>query len=234
MTVKSNTVTITVGNGGSSGTCNCPTMEICANADGTCPAGSFPDNYNPRCCIPCSQLIPNSIENINVTAANVFGYMNVYDNSVHPSCGSCYTSCKTSSTQIFYFTVSGKLVDSDGHGICNTNINIIPSNYGNLEAVVNYDVIEGIFPGTATVTWQLNVGSGNAQTDSNGNFSASVGVTITQVLSATIPDAMNYGCYAASNPSVIPFLLNIQVANTTVTMPASGTVNFYSAISKPL
>ena len=232
MTVKSNTVTIIVENAGSN--CNCPTSEICANADGTCPAGSFPDNYNPGCCIPCSQLIPNSIENINVTAANVFGYMNVYDNSVHPSCGSCYTSCKTSSTQIFYFTVSGKLVDSDGHGICNTEINITPANYGNLEAVVNYDVIEGIFTGTATVTWQLTVGTGSAQTDSNGNFSASVGVTITQVLSATIPDLMDYGCYAASNPSVIPFLLNIQVANTTVTVPASGTVNFYSAISKPL
>jgi len=230
MTVKSNNVTITVSNN----SCNCPTGEICANSNGTCPANSFPDNYNQGCCIPCSQLIPNSVENINVTTANVFGYMNVYDNSVHPSCGSCYTSCKTSNTQIFYFTVSGKLVDSDGHGICNTNINVVPANYGNLEAVVNYDVIEGIFPGTASVTWQLNVGTGSAQTDSNGNFSASVGVTITQVLSATVPDAMNYGCYSASNPSVIPFLLNIQVANTTITVPASGTVNFYSAISKPL
>lgn len=232
MTISSNTVTISVNNSTTT-TCNCPTAEVCANSNGTCPANTFPDLYNPGCCIPCSQLIPYGFENVNVTDANVFGYMNVYDNSVHPSCSTCYTSCKTSSNQIFFFTVSGKLVDSDGHGICNTDINVTPANYGNLQTTVTYNIDVLYIPATATVTWLLTVGSGSAKTDSNGNFSASVGVTITQIVSSTVPYGMDYGCYSASSPSILPFLLNISVANTTTATEASGSVNFYSAISKP-
>jgi hypothetical protein len=179
-------------------------------------------------------LIPYGFENINVTSADVYGYMNVYDNSVHPSCSSCFTSCKTSSDQYFSFSVTGKLVDSDGHGICNADIDVNPANYGNLEAEVTYPILAAFVPDTATVTWMLTILGGGAKTDSNGNFEATVDGMINLIASAAIPFAMDYGCYHASGPSILPFLLNISVAKTTTTTVASGSVNFYSAISKPV
>jgi len=225
MVVTSNQVTITVGQG----KCNCPSEEVCM-VNGSCPANSFPDEYNPGCCIPCSQLIPADITNISIPDTPVFYYMNVYDNSVHPSCSSCINNCTTKNVQ-FTVPVSGKVVDSAGHGICNTLVQISPSN-GQAYVTVDYsNAVCGVFACSASVTWLIERSAG-AYTDSNGNFSTYL-VVSASVYSAQIPDGLLYGCYTAP-PVNANFIVNFNVYGTNISTVGTATVLLNSAISKPM
>ncbi|MGC8699259.1 MAG: hypothetical protein ACP5RE_03695 [Candidatus Acidifodinimicrobium sp.] len=226
MSVISNQVTISVGQN----TCNCPTGEVCV-VNGSCPANSFPDQYNQGCCIPCSQLIPSTITGITMPDTPVFFYANVYDQSVHPSCSSCIANCTTKSIE-FFVPVSGKVVDSAGHGICNTTVDIAPNNYGQNFVTVNYDGDCVTFACTATVTWLVELGSATAVTDSNGNFNTKLAVSAS-VYQEQIPDGLDYACYGSS-PVDVEFLVNFSIRGTNITNVGSAMVVLNSAISKPL
>jgi hypothetical protein len=226
MVIQSNPVTISVGG------CNCPPNEICANSNGTCPAGSFPDTVQPGCCILCSQLIPYGFLDLNVSSANIYYYMNVYDESIHPSCSSCLNTCTTNQT-VFNAYITGKLVDNGGHGICNQKVNAVPNDFGNYEVTVDYSVVALGFPTSASVTWLISVSNGSAKTDSNGNFSIPVAINALSIVSATVPDETDYKCYTGA-PATIPVEFTVSLPGTTIQLPVGGQVTFNSAISKPL
>ncbi len=199
--------------------------------NGSCPANTFPDLYNTGCCIPCSQLIPSAITNITMPDTPVFFYTNVYDQSVHTSCSACIDYCTTLSTE-FSVPVSGKVVDSAGHGICNTTVDIAPSNYGQNFITVTYNGDCVTFSCQATVTWLVELGSATVITDSNGNFSTKLGVSAS-VYQEQIPDGLDYACYGSS-PVNVQFLVNFNIRGTNITNVGSAMVVLNSAISKPL
>jgi len=232
MAITSNPVTISVGG------CNCPPNEICANSDGTCPAGSFPDSSNPGCCVLCSQLQPYAFTNLETKPQQFYYYTNVYDFSTHPSCSYCINNCKTSKVS-YYIPITGKLVDSEGHGICKQIVHAYPNQNGQYEFTVNYSFPFLMTKGTATVTWQLALYPSNdpstfAITDIDGNFTISYLVYGVYNVDEDVPAAMPYGCYLNDSPSVIPMLFYIELFGTTITNEVNAEVVFNSAISKPV
>ncbi|MEM3470539.1 MAG: Ig-like domain-containing protein [Thermoproteota archaeon] len=219
----------------SSSSCNCPSGEVC-EVNGECPANTFPDQYNSGCCIPCSQLIPYSIENITQTPAQEYYYVNGQDYSVHPSCPSCYGNCTTNQ---YYpqgvVEISGTVVDSAGHPICNQKVTATPTvPYQLVSAQYNVIVLNPIAPTeTVTVEWKISLQGGSTTTDDNGNFTFQLPVGVTDIVGGKMPPMLPE-CYPNTSPAEANFVVNINVAGTSITLPASATIYLHSSLSWPL
>ncbi|MEM3861955.1 MAG: carboxypeptidase-like regulatory domain-containing protein [Thermoplasmatales archaeon] len=219
----------------SSSSCNCPSGEVC-EVNGECPANTFPDQYNSGCCIPCSQLIPYSIENITQTPAQEYYYVNGQDYSVHPSCPSCYGNCTTNTTYPQgVVEISGTVVDSAGHPICNQQVTATPTvPYQLVSAQYNVIVLNPIAPTeTVTVEWKISLQGGSTTTDDNGNFTFQLPVGVTDIVGGKMPP-MFPECYPNTSPAEANFVVNINVAGTSITLPASATIYLHSSLSWPL
>ena len=231
--ISSNLVNVAVGSGGTSG-CQCPTGEVCTGSDGSCPANSFADTYNQGCCIPCSQLIPYAIEIDDITPIDLYYYVNGRDASVHPSCPSCLPNCTTNE---FYnqggFVITGKLVDSADHGICNQRIDLSVANNGENQTVISYPNI-GLFGGSATATWYVRLGSGSGTTDSEGNFKIALGLNIAILDLEVAADAIP-ACYSGTPPTApLNYLITAALPGTTITQIGTAVINLATRISIPL
>ncbi|MEM3845520.1 MAG: hypothetical protein QXU98_07460 [Candidatus Parvarchaeota archaeon] len=214
--------------------CNCPSGEVC-EVNGECPANTFPDQYNSGCCIPCSQLIPYSIENITQTPAQEYYYVNGQDYSVHPSCPSCYGNCTTNTTYPQGIVeISGTVVDSAGHPICNQQVTATPTvPYQLVSAQYNVIVLNPIAPTeTVTVEWKISLQGGSTTTDDNGNFTFQLPVGVTDIVGGKMPPMLPE-CYPNTSPAEANFVVNINVAGTSITLPASATIYLHSSLSWP-
>lgn len=236
MVIKSNIVDISVT---SSSGCNCPAGEVCANSDGSCPANSFPDNYNPGCCIPCSQLIPQSIILNSIQPINAYYIVTLENNgsgglsgTVTPSCSTCLNNCKTNEQNaIQYINVTGKLVDSAGHGICNQNISAVVNNDGYAELSITYPT--GPFGASADATWWILIGNAGAVTDSNGNFTLqlpfNIGVSYAQMSISSFP-----GCHLSSPLiNTITFAVTVSLSGANVQNIGTFQINLQTAVNLP-
>ena len=229
MAITSNPVTISVGG------CNCPPNEICANSDGTCPAGSFPDSSNPGCCVLCSQLIPQTFMNLETTPISMYYYTNVNDFSTHPSCSSCWGNCTTYQTS-YYIPITGKLVDSAGHGVCGVKVQASPNQNGIFQFSVDYSLSLGIitYP-TTVVNWELVLPLfTTAVTDDEGNFSMNYPIKDVYNVGEQISSLWPPGCVINDNPATVEILFTISLPGTTIMSEVNGQITFNSAISKPL
>ncbi|MEM3845290.1 MAG: carboxypeptidase-like regulatory domain-containing protein [Candidatus Parvarchaeota archaeon] len=214
--------------------CNCPSGEVC-EVNGECPANTFPDQYNSGCCIPCSQLIPYSIENITQTPAQEYYYVNGQDYSVHPSCPSCYGNCTTNTTYPQgVVEISGTVVDPAGHPICNQQVTATPTvPYQLVSAQYNVIVLNPIAPTeTVTVEWKISLQGGSTTTDDNGNFTFQLPVGVTDIVGGKMAPLVP-GCYPNTSPAEANFVVNIDVAGTSITLPASATIYLHSSLSWP-
>ncbi|MEM3861841.1 MAG: Ig-like domain-containing protein [Thermoplasmatales archaeon] len=218
----------------SSSSCNCPSGEVC-EVNGECPANTFPDEYNTGCCIPCSQLIPYSIENIMQTPAQEYYYVNGQDYSVHPSCPSCYGTCTTNTTYPQgVVEISGTVVDSAGHPICNQQVTATPTvPYQLVSAQYNVIVLNPIAPmETMTVEWKISLQGGSTTTDDNGNFTFQLPVGVTDIVGGKMAPLVPE-CYPNTSPAEANFVVNIDVAGTSIMLPASATIYLHSSLSWP-
>jgi len=228
MAITSNPVTISVGG------CNCPPNEMCANSDGTCPAGSFPDNSNPGCCVLCSQLIPQTFMNLETTPTDMYYYTNIDDSSTHPTCSSCINNCKTNQVS-YYIPITGKLVDSAGHGVCGVKVEASPNQNGFFEFTADYSFPFLLGTGTVSVTWTLALPLfTTAVTDDEGNFVINYPIQSVYNVTEKLPYVVPPGCYLNVNPSTVEILFMISLPGTTIMSEVNGQITFNSAISKPL
>ena len=228
MAITSNPVTISVGG------CNCPPNEMCANSDGTCPAGSFPDSSNPGCCVLCSQLIPQTFMNLETTPISVYYYTNIYDFSTHPSCNSCITKCTTNQVS-YYIQITGKLVDSAGHGVCGAKVQATPNQNGFYTFTVDYSFSLALVTYTVSVTWTLALDPfATAVTDSEGNFTINYPINGVYNVGEQVSYLLPYGCYLNDNPSMVEPIFTISLPGTTIMSEVNGQITFNSAISKPV
>ena len=231
--MSSNVINVTVGSGGTSG-CQSPTGEVCTNVDGSCPANSFADTYNPGCCIPCNQLIPYEITIDSTAPTDLYYYINGHDYSVHPSCPSCIQNCTTNfSYNPTGVTITGKLIDSAGHGICNQQINLTVANNGENTVFITYPNVE-ILGVSANVTWYVGLGNGSGITDSEGNFSIVLGFNVA-MYAADVPLLAVPSCYSGiPSVGVLNYLITASLPGTTITQIGSAVINLETSLSIPL
>jgi hypothetical protein len=225
MTIYSNKLNVSVSH------CSCPTGEVCANPDGSCPANSFPDNYYLGCCIPCNQLIPANVS-VNVPNTNLYYIVNHTLNNYGflpyaPSTGGCNQACGVTQEStgpppcyFFDFVVSGRVTDSAGHGICNQKVYIHPEQTY-YEVSVGYTEVFG-FPEMITVYWAIYTGSGETVTDSNGNFSLNISAWAYPYATTTNLSAFPY-CYNG-NLVTQPVTIVVEVKGTVISNIGIGDI----------
>ncbi len=218
--IRSNTINITVSSSG----CSCPTGDVCANSSGQCPSGSFPDNSFPGCCVPCNQLVPQTI-NFNPSETTVvriyvnhcnlkFGYP-----SNNCSGNSCCQPPTNSSGKSFYpgeIVISGNVTDSNGHPICDLPIKWEVQNDMQYVAFAfdEFVLINMTAVSVEVVVWTPTP-SETTKTDSNGNFLIDIPVAVVPYSSNySNPSIPSLGCInAVNNPLNVTFLVNISVIN---------------------
>jgi hypothetical protein len=177
-------------------------------------------------------LIPASVS-VNVPNTNLYYIVNhTLDNKgllyYVPSTGGCNKACNPAVESsgptpcyLFDFVVSGRVIDSAGHGICNQKVNIYPQQ-AYYEVSVNYTEVFWVFPETITVYWAIYTGSGGAVTDSNGNFSVNIKAWAYPYASTTSLSAVPY-CYNG-NLVTQPVTIAVEVEGTGISSIGVGDI----------